>query len=427
MRILQITAGAANMYCGSCIRDNNLARELMRMGHDVTLVPLYTPTLTDEENVSSGRIFFGGISVYLQQKSALFRKTPRFLDRLWDSAKVIRIATSGSIQTSPRDLGELTVSTLRGVEGHLRKEFDKFLEWAETQPRPDVVVVPYTLLIALAKPLREALQRPVICGLQGEDLFLEGLQEPWRTQCLDLIRAQVQHVDLFTPLCDFYARLMSSYLDIPREKMEVHPLGISLDGYAPRVKALTGPLKIGYFARVAPEKGLHVLAESYRLIEREAPGAAVMEAAGYLGPEFRGYLKECQRIAPFTYHGTLDREAKQKFLAEIDVLSVPSPYADPKGTYLLEAMAAGTPFVQPRHGAFPEIAEKTGGGVLVEGAEPRAIADGILMLIRNRERVRELAAAGLEGVRREYSLEKSAARAIEIYSRVTRPDRMVAA
>ena len=99
MRILQITAGAANMYCGSCIRDNNLARELMRMGHDVTLVPLYTPTLTDEENVSSGRIFFGGISVYLQQKSALFRKTPRFLDRLWDSAKVIRIATSGSIST----------------------------------------------------------------------------------------------------------------------------------------------------------------------------------------------------------------------------------------------------------------------------------------------------------------------------------------
>ncbi len=234
-------------------------------------------------------------------------------------------------------------------------------------------------------------------------------------------------MDLFTPLCDFYARLMSSYLDIPREKMEVHPLGISLDGYSPRVKALEGSLKIGYFARVAPEKGLHVLAEAYRLIEREAPGAAVMEAAGYLGPEFRGYLKECQRIAPFTYHGTLDREAKQKFLAEIDVLSVPSPYADPKGTYLLEAMAAGTPFVQPRHGAFPEIAERTGGGVLVDGAEPRAIADGILSLIRNRERVREFAAAGLEGVRREYSLEKSAARAIEIYERVTRPDRVAAA
>ncbi|MBS1834228.1 MAG: glycosyltransferase family 1 protein, partial [Acidobacteria bacterium] len=188
MKVLQITAGAASMYCGSCIRDNNLAREMRTLGHEVTLVPLYTPLLTDEENVAGGRVFFGGISIYLQQKSALFRKLPRFVDRLWDSPAVIRAATSGSIQTSPKDLGELTESTLRGVHGVLRKEFEKLLDWAEAEPRPDVIVLPYTLLISLAKPLRERLQRPVVCSLQGEDLFLEGLQEPWRTRCLNLVR-----------------------------------------------------------------------------------------------------------------------------------------------------------------------------------------------------------------------------------------------
>ena len=55
------------MYCGACIRDNALAAELMSRGHQVELLPLYTPTLTDEPNVSQDAIFFGGINVYLQQ------------------------------------------------------------------------------------------------------------------------------------------------------------------------------------------------------------------------------------------------------------------------------------------------------------------------------------------------------------------------
>src|SRR5713101_1856445 len=112
MKILSITAGAANMYCGSCLRDNALAAELMAQGHDITLVPLYTPTLTDEANVSQERVFFGGISVYLEQHSAFFRNTPKFLDRLWDSRLALKAASHSSIPTSPRLLGEFTVSML---------------------------------------------------------------------------------------------------------------------------------------------------------------------------------------------------------------------------------------------------------------------------------------------------------------------------
>src|ERR1700693_5636309 len=107
MKILSITAGAAGMYCGSCLRDNSLAVELLARGHDVTLVPVYTPTRTDEANVSQHRVLFGGISVYLQQHSALFRKTPRFLDRLWDSPRVIRAFTNRGVSTDPRLLGDL--------------------------------------------------------------------------------------------------------------------------------------------------------------------------------------------------------------------------------------------------------------------------------------------------------------------------------
>jgi hypothetical protein len=122
MRILAITAGAANMYCGSCLTDNALAAELMAQGHDVTLLPLYTPTRTDEANVSQKRVFFGGISVYLEQHLSLFRRSPALLDRLWDSALVIRAASQRSIPTNPGLLGELTLSMLRAEDGNQRKE-----------------------------------------------------------------------------------------------------------------------------------------------------------------------------------------------------------------------------------------------------------------------------------------------------------------
>src|SRR5580704_11582772 len=167
MKILSITAGAAGMYCGSCLRDNALAAELIAQGHDVILLPLYTPTLTDETNVSGDKVLFGGISVYLEEKSALFRHLPRFMDRLLDSSFALRAASRSSISTSPRMLGELTVSLLQGEHGHQRKEFAKLREWLSHEAPPDVVSLPNSLLISMAQPLKEALGCPVTCTLQG--------------------------------------------------------------------------------------------------------------------------------------------------------------------------------------------------------------------------------------------------------------------
>ncbi len=172
------------MYCGSCLRDNALAAELIARGHDVTLLPIYTPTLTDEPNVSNGKVFFGGISVYLEQYVPLFRKSPRWLDRLWDSKPMLQFASRRSISTSPKMLGEMTVSMLKGEDGFQQKEVAKLLEWAKHEAPPDLVSLPYSLLLGLAKPIKEALGRPVCCTLQGEDLFLEGLQEPYRSEAM---------------------------------------------------------------------------------------------------------------------------------------------------------------------------------------------------------------------------------------------------
>jgi glycosyltransferase involved in cell wall biosynthesis len=426
VNILSITAGAAGMYCGSCLRDNSQAAELLRRGHRVTLLPLYTPTNPDERNVSHPRVLFGGISIYLQQYVPFFRRTPRFLDSLWDAPWVINLFASRSISTDPLLLGDMTVSMLEGEHGVLRKEFDKLLDWLADEPVPDLVNLPNSLLIGLAAPIGRALKRPVCCTLQGEDLFLDGLVEPYRTRAIDLIQRQVRDVDRFLAVSEAYVAAMATMLAIPRDRISVVPLGIDLAGYQRRERQSDEVFRIGYFARVSPEKGLHLLAEAYKRLRARTPGVRMrLDAAGYMAPAQAPYLDEITRSLAgdglgdeFTYHGSVDRDGKLAFLRSLDVLSVPATYDEPKGVFLLEAMASGVPVVQPRRGAFTEIVEKTGGGILVPPDSAEALADALFTLSRDREAVDRLGDRAFAGVREHYSIQRSTDRVLEVYQDV---------
>src|SRR5262249_9807452 len=143
---------------------------------------------------------------------------------------------------------------------------------------------------------------------------------------------------------------------------------------------------------------------------------------GYLAPEHRGYLRRIEKqmsdaglASEFRYRGELDRAAKIEFLRDLDVMSVPCTYDEPKGLSLLEGMANGVPVVQPRRGAFPEMLARTGGGVLVEPDDARSLAQAIHALWRDRERLAELGRRGAAGVREHYRVEQMASRALEVY------------
>ena len=413
MRILQITAGAASMYCGSCLKDNALATELMALGHDVVLLPFYTPTLTDERNVSNQKVFFGGISVYLQQTMPLFRTLPRVFDKLWDSDWALRAASRKSIAVGAKFLGEMTVAVLEGAEGPIGKEFSKLTEWLSTEPNYDVISIPYTLLISLAPAMRKvAPKSKLICVLQGEDLFLDGLPEPYRAQSMALVRQHIHQVDLFVSVSQYYAKFMAGYLGIEPRKIVTVPIGIHSQDFQPASELrIAPPYKIGFFARIAPEKGLHNLCEAYRLL-RKMPGVpdTTLEVAGYLLAEHESYLAELKAkmqewglASQFHYHGALDRAEKAAFLQGLDVFSVPSDYHEPKGLFLLEAMASGVPVVQPSHGAFPELLNQTGGGLLVEPGNPQALADGLMQFLVDRQAAAKAAQAGAVGVRQFFT------------------------
>ncbi len=426
MRITSITAGASGMYCGSCIRDNALAAALTRRGHEVTLLPLYTPTRTDEENVSQKRVFFSGISVYLEEYVSLFRWTPWLLDRLWESPWLLKLV-SGRMQTDPGQLGGLTVSMLEGTHGHQRKEFDKLVHWLRDQPRPDVIDISNSMLIGIAEPLKRALGCPVNCTLQGENIFLDHLPEPYRSRALSLVRGQVAHVDSFVAVSDYYAGCMSRYLEIPGARMNVVPLGVDIDRFRPGPDDSADSVTLGYFGRIAPEKGLHRLCDAYAALRArgELDGCRV-ELAGYLGPEHAEYWRKIESAnarrdlaGDVRYRGELTLDDKVAFLQGLDLFVVPAEYDDPKGLSLIEAMACGVPVLAPRRGTYTELVERTGGGVLVEPEDSAALEQALAALAAEPGRRAELGRLAAEGVRARYSTDEMTSRALDVYARLT--------
>ena len=435
MRLLHMTAGAGGMYCGSCLRDNTLANALVALGHDVTLLPVYTPTRTDGPNASEHDVYFGGISVFLQQKFAFFRHTPAVLDTLFDVPAVIKAAAGRGVSVDPKELGELTLSTLRGEEGFQAKEIRKLVRHLEALPPFDVVVIPVSLLIGLAAPLKRALGRPVVCTLQGEDLFLDSLSADHREEAQALIRHHAPAVDAFIATSAYYADFMADYLGLDRASIHTVPMGVSLDGHHGEPRVAVGPPAIGYLARVAPEKGLDLLVEAYRILRQDLGlGPARLRVAGYLAPEHRPYLQAIEaRVRAWglenevVYEGEVDRAGKLAFLRTIDVLSVPSPYVEPKGLYLLEAMGSGVPWVQPAHGAFVEMHERTGGGLLFTPNDPRDLALKLRTVLDDPVLRQELGRRGAAGVRAHYGAERMAERSLEVFRAVADPARARAA
>lgn len=377
------------MYCGSCLRDNALAAALIQQGRDVVLIPVFTPIRTDEADVSTAEVYYGGINVFLQQKSAFFRHAHRLLDKVLDSPSLLRLAMRRAGSSKPDELGELTASILRGPRGAQGRELEKLIDGLKPL-RPDVVHLPDAFFVGAARTIKEKLGATVVCTLTGEDIFIDKLAGPHRSEVLRLIREAGRDVDGYLVVSRYYADYAAEHFGIARERTTYVPLGIHLNDAATRderVRNADDLFTIGYLARICHDKGLHVLCDALEVLRGQGRACRVV-AAGYLGASDRPYFEALRRDIErrglqdyFQYLGEVDRTAKFDFLRSCDVFSVPSVYREAKGLYLLEALSQGVPAVQPRHGSFPEIIEATGGGLLFEPGNVAELAASIARLM----------------------------------------------
>ena len=421
MNLAFLTPGTGNYYCGVCMRDNSLARALMNAGHEVTMLPTYLPHFLDEEPASPDQpIFFGGINVYLQHKFAIFRHTPGWLDRAFDSKWLLRKAADRSHMTSGKDLGEITLSTFRGEDGPLAKEVRKVIDWFRKNGAPDVLLLSTILLAGIGRSLKRELGVPTYGFLQGEDSFLDSLPAPYRGQAWELLSQDADKLDGCIAPSHYFGEEMKNRLSLPADKLSHLPNGISLEGYAP-AETPPQPPALGFLARQCPLKGLDLLVDAYLEIMKRGnhPDLELRVAGGMTGGdnayvhEQKKKLKAAGLLEKTSFYPNLDRDEKLAFLRDLTLLCVPSRYPEAFGLYVLEALAAGIPVVLPSVGAFPEIIQATQGGRLYDPKKPEHLPDALEASLANPVELKQTGLRGHQAVSKQYSNQALANRLVE--------------
>ena len=413
MNLAFLTPGTGSYYCGACMRDNALAKSLHAAGHQVSLLPMYLPLQLDEEkHTQAGNpIFFGGINVFLQQKLPIFRHLPPWLHKLLNHAGLLRSAAKRSHMTSAREHGEMALEMLRIESSPFDKELDKLIDFLATE-KPDVLCLGTALQAGMIRQLKARLGVKVICTFQGEDSFLDGLPEPFKTSCWKELRTRVADADLLVAPSQFYADLMRRRFDTPDLRIEVMPNGIDLEGYRVSTLPTSAPV-IGYLARMIREKGVHHFVEAFIHLRKQLhhPDARLHIAGAATAGDQKLIAELQQKLSTagladqVTWSPNISREEKADLLASLTIFSVPATYPEAFGLYTVEALASGVPLVQPDASSFQEIIATSQAGILVPPGDPTALAAAWHDLLTRPEHLKELGENGRRAAEESYSVE----------------------
>ena len=410
------------MYCGNCFRDNALVAALRKAGHEVTMIPLYLPFTLDEENQASETpIFYNGVNVYLEQKSALYRAAPRWLHRMVGSDTMLGWAASQVGKTRAEEVGDLTISMLRGEEGHQARELEELIDWLKTQPKPDVISLSNSLLLGLAHRLKDAIGAPVVCLLQNEAPYIDSMPEEVREEVWQIMAERAQEIDRFIAPSAFYAKRMRDKLNLTAERVQVIQNGINHDGYSAERVAPNPPV-IGFFSRMCKDKGLDTLVDAFIKMKQDNHIPQLrLKIGGGCGPgdepfveRLRDRLHAKALLGDVEFHPNLSRPEKQAFLKSLSVLSVPAQFGESFGFYVIEALAAGVPVVQPHCASFPELVKTTGGGRVYDHEGTESLAAALEGMLHNPTEAKAIGLKAREVVREIFSVEHMAEQMIDL-------------
>lgn len=416
------------MICGSCLRDNILVKRLRDLDCSVVLVPVYTPITVEGENCSDNALLYGGISVYLEQKFPPFRYLPGFMTKWLDRPGLVSSLTKKrKIEIEAENLGELTLSILRGEKGNQRQSLKRAVQWIKKESKPDIINLTNLLIAGFVPSMKRELNSPVIVTLQGDDLFLDELTESHRSLVVSELRRLASHIDGFITFSQFYAKKMADLLEVPEEKFHLVNLGVDTDEFNDFTRHPTKDPTIGYFGRLAPEKGFHNIVDAFIEIHQEYNlNNARLCAGGWLSPADQNFfnqqvekLKSANLINFFDHAGSPDLDKKKDFFGKIDVFSLPTTHEEPKGLSVLEAQACGIPAVQPDQGIFPEMLAKTKGGILYDPMDLKSLAKEIVRLLKDKDHANQLGEMGRKNTFELFSAKKMAKETLQVYHQFT--------
>lgn len=424
MKVVNIVPGfGGTFYCGNCLRDSAYVTSMKASGHEAITLPLYLPlTSKDYTPESDIPVFYGAVNIYLGQNFRIFRRMPKWLHNFFNSPSILRYAAKKSSSTRATGLEEMTISMLRGAEGFQKEELDELIHFLKHHEKPDIVHLSNALLLGLAKKIKKELQIPVVCSLQDEDVWVDAMDEPYRSQIWKLMGEKALDTDALIAVSDFFAKQMKQKMSIPDEKLHIVHIGVDPTKYSLKIPNLDIPT-IGYLSRSNKENGFEVLVDAFIKLKEDPKfsNARLRVTGGKTGDDNKfisqqvnklkrkGYLNDIEFIEDFR------PEVLGNFFDGLTLLSVPVLEGEAFGLYQLESLASGIPIVQPALGAFPEIVEATGGGVIYQPNTSDALAQKLTEVLSNPEQIKQMSINGRKSVEEKFNTSILIQKMISIY------------
>lgn len=427
MKIVNIVPGfGGSFYCGNCLRDSVFVKTLKKMGHEAIMLPVYLPLMLNDNQISDDRpVFYGAVNIYLKQQFKFMRHMPKWMQRFFDSAPILRYAARKSGSTRATGLEEMTISMLQGAQGLQAEELEQMIAYLKHHEKPDVVHLSNALLLGMAAKIKEELKIPVVCSLQDEDVWVDAMTPDYQQKLWTLMAEKARDVDAFVAVSNYFAGVMKEKMHIADHKMFVVPIGVDPDHYEVYSPSVNPPI-IGYLSRLCEDNGLEVLIDAfielkdspaYKHTKLRLSGGKTGDDAKFINKQVKkltkkGYLEDVEWMDDFKL------DSRSNFFQGLTIVSVPVLKGEAFGLYQAESMVSGIPVVQPALGAFPEIAETTGGGMIYTPNTSSALAPALASVISDQTKLQELSKSGRSSVLAHYNANILAEKMVSVYEMV---------
>ena len=425
MKIAYLVPGSGGtFYCGNCLRDKFFTTALRESGNDIVMIPMYLPLNLGQCEADSP-IFYGALTIYLEQLSPVFRHLPSRVKRFLDSEKVLRFVGKLSASTSASGHEAMTISMLKGSHGKQADELEVLVNWLKNHEKPDVVHLSNALLSGLAPRLKKDVGCAVVCTLQDEDEWVDEMREPFATQTWNLIEENARYIDAFISSSNYYAQFFQSKISIHPDKM--YMIYNSVASVSVRKKDIPpAQPTIGYMSKISSHFGADMLFDAFLELKKEPAfkQLRLIYTGGYtddykvIVSHIRRKTKQLGCENDVVFHEDLSIEGKKQFLNSINVFCVPSRRKEAFGMHMLEAIAAEVPVVMPDHGAYTEVLMHTEAGLLYEPGSLRALTDALRRMFTDKELYLSLQQNCHPGIFQRFEMAEQTQKNISVYSRL---------
>lgn len=427
MKIVNIVPGfGGTFYCGNCLRDGVFVKTLRSMGHDSMLLPIYLPLSSSDNNTNPDiPVFYGAVNIFLKQNYKIFRHAPAWFHRWMDSAPILRYAAKKAGSTRATGLEEMTISMLKGEEGFQKEELEQLVYFLEHHEKPDIVHLSNALLLGLAETIKNRLKIPVVCSLQDEDVWVDVMRTEYQQISWNLMAEKAKDVDAFVAVSSYFGELMKKNLKLPDSKLHTVHIGVDPNSYKV-FKPETNVPVIGYISRLCEDNGLEILVDAFIELKTTSRfiNAKLRLTGGKTGDDRRFIKKQIKKLEKANFLRDVEfiedftPASLEHFFNGLTVVSVPVLKGEAFGLYQIESLASGIPVVQPALGAFPEIVNTSGGGVIYSPNSPKALATALAELFSDPEKLNKLSIDGRNSAVSTFNIEKLSEKMIGVYETV---------